>query len=265
MKTVMKLLFVMAFCYSASAQTGSKQACDADQSHESDVTTNVSRVCVSAASKAAARTKATSICKQKIQKDNGNTIKASAGDVFGCRGCLKNEVGCEMQIASLKSSKRYKAQGNPTGTADSTNPDHKIYCFTCPGGEWKVKFSCTGCVDTLVHQDTLAIVMFKYDEGGNIVYLDGRPLKQSTITDLYPNPTSGIINVQFLSIRDYESIDIVITDMRGQIVWRGASDPLSHGENMISVNAYNLAQGPHLISLFKNGERIDTRSVSIIN
>ena len=265
MKTVLKLLFVIAFCYNASAQDGSKQACDSKQSYQSQIKLNATTVCASAPTQADARTIATSICKQKIEQDNGDVIKATAGDTFGCRGCLNGETGCEMSISSLTKvigSNNYRATGNPVGVPDSTNPDNKIYCFKCPGGEWEAKFKCADCVDTTIHNDV--ILKFKYNNRGEIVNLDGTPLGSSVIAGLYPNPTNGIINVSFLALQDYEALDIIISDMRGRAVWQSSSEALFKGENTISISTYNLASGPHLLSLFYNGVRLDTHSVSIL-
>ena len=79
---------------------------------------------------------------------------------------------------------------------------------------------------------------------------------------VYPNPASGIVNVQLQSSQSGKA-DIKIYDLQGRAVWSGAN-ALEAGANFFSINISSLSAGRYELSA-RNGKQVATSSFVVID
>ena len=62
---------------------------------------------------------------------------------------------------------------------------------------------------------------------------------------IYPNPTRGVLRVEFGNTTDDEEIEVIVYDMRGRIV----ADRRADGESSITIDLTGEANGMYMMMI----------------
>ena len=95
-------------------------------------------------------------------------------------------------------------------------------------------------------------------------YISSLKEEKVSIMGLYPNPSSGEINISMISIQD-QKIDIVLADIYGRPINIWPSYSLNKGENRISVSPSNsVVSGIYLLKLLSSDKKEELAISKII-
>jgi len=229
-----------------------KKFCDKTTPYTSSITLPLFNTCIPVADApngTAGESIATEKCKTTIANDNGRTI--SGKPAYGCPECPEGSTGCEVLIDSIK---------NDAGHYGATyvNIVNNQYCYTCPSGAFTISYKCDGC-------DIAKIGDFgdPTPEGEGATPALADPL-ETAIVNMYPNPTSGNLNIDFDGVADYGAVKIVITNIMGSVVHQSVQNDVSSGHQTFQLNLGDLTSGVYNVALYSGSERLDAKHLSVV-
>lgn len=147
----------------------------------------------------------------------------------------------------------------------------------CPGNKVRLAKGFKGCgcnncqkicVDPADVQTYLAngwgySACSKFCCGGNWVRLDGEGSSTETsLTDIYPNPASGIVNIAFI-LSEPGEVTLEVFDLTGRYVSTIAHDVFEEDGNEVTWDASTIHQGIYFIKM-KAGSYSAIKRISVI-
>lgn len=135
---------------------------------------------------------------------------------------------------------------------DAGNLDYAFHRYAVPhgttAGSWVVSdflFSSTGS-GTLDND----IAMFAVLGAGTAVkeYYNGMKL-----ADIFPNPATDNVNIQYSLEKDSKNVHVVIYDMHGKVVLNETADSQAAGTYTVKFNTSNLEAGSYFYQVRANG------------
>lgn len=147
----------------------------------------------------------------------------------------------------------------------------------CPGNKIKMskgfkKCGCNTCTKTCVAPaDTAAYIAngWHYGEScstccwGNWIRLDGdAPSTETTLADIYPNPASGIVTIDFILSQQGE-VTLEVFDVTGRYVSAIAHDVFEEDGNEVTWDASRVNPGVYFLRM-KAGSYSAMKRISVI-
>lgn len=103
--------------------------------------------------------------------------------------------------------------------------------------------------------------------GNNLVLISFNqsivPVNNYFLSQNYPNPFNPVTNLEF-RISDFGFVSLIIYNLLGKEVAQLVNENKSAGNYSVTFNASNLSSGLYFYSLYVNGDRIDTKKMTLI-
>lgn len=99
---------------------------------------------------------------------------------------------------------------------------------------------------------TIGTEIFRFNDSALTVENVLSPLSD---IQLYPNPTSGNIQLQFSS-KENRDLEIVVTDIQGRTVYTGNQKARATNNNSISISCIDFADGTYICTIKDNSGRL---------
>ncbi len=144
-----------------------------------------------------------------------------------------------------------------------------VICSTSVGNQWNVRNQSLNAYAGKVIQLRFREVMGSANKGDIALdhpritgtFMKANPMPSEALQDvtLYPNPTQGNVNIDFVCDRD-QDVQCKITDLSGKIL-RTWAEPANDGPNHLDFSTKDLAGGIYFIQMEVTGQRIIQRFV----
>lgn len=109
------------------------------------------------------------------------------------------------------------------------------------------------CASSSISSTIIAVTSgCKEDEDGNIVF---------TNFIVYPNPTSGELNIEFYAPIDADYL-FDVTDVLGRTILK-SSEPFAQGQNIKRMDLNNIAAGVYFIRIEESGIEVKTLKIVV--
>jgi hypothetical protein len=79
-------------------------------------------------------------------------------------------------------------------------------------------------------------------------------------TNVYPNPTSGLVNVDF-TLNSSSDVSLEVIDVTGKVIYTNNAGVLANGSNSLSINANSFQAGVYYVNVLTNGTKVTRKLI----
>jgi hypothetical protein len=77
---------------------------------------------------------------------------------------------------------------------------------------------------------------------------------------VYPNPTSGLVNVDF-TLNSSSDVSLEVIDITGKVVHTNNAGVLANGSNSLSIDANSFQAGIYYVNFLTNGKKVTRKLI----